>query len=77
VRLVVLTRSIETLTCVMLKRAAAVLEVVVGSSWSVATTSRMVGGRFFSDVIDFRLELVMTPACFVFRCEVCMLVVRW
>ena len=42
-RLVVLTRSIVTLTCVMLKMAAAVLEVVVGSSRSVATTSLCVG----------------------------------
>ena len=47
VRLVVLTRSIETLTCVMWKRAAAVLEVVVGSSRSVATTSLCVGKAVF------------------------------
>ena len=46
-RLVVLTRSIVTLTCVMLKMAAAVLEVVVGSSRSVATTSRYVGKAVF------------------------------
>jgi len=36
-------------------------EVVVDSGRFAATTSSMLEARFFSDVINFRLELVITP----------------